>query len=137
MMTDKPICALCNDTGSRQIVEGINSICTCQRPVALNQGHIDDISINNFSNQMKAKMLRSRQKGRDGWYDPERCAAADLVAQYREHLKKGDPVDIANYCMMIFTRGIDLNDYPPPPMYRPLGELEKEEEERKRRDKTC
>jgi hypothetical protein len=52
-----------------------------------------------FAAAMKAKMARSRAKGRGGW---QTCSVPDLWQMLREHVEKGDPVDVANLAMMIW-----------------------------------
>jgi len=59
----------------------------------------DGLDIGHFADAMKAKMDASRDKGRHGW---RTCSTADLWTMLREHVEKGDPVDIANFCMMIY-----------------------------------
>lgn len=78
--------------------------------------HHDDVSVDNFVLAMKAniddfalvmkeKMARSRAKGRGGWERDEECTAEKLSALLRAHVTKGDPVDVANFCMMLHQRG--------------------------------
>ena len=50
-------------------------------------------------------MAASRAKGRGGWDDPKRCTVENLAAMLCQHVGKGDPVDIANFAMMIHQRG--------------------------------
>jgi len=47
------------------------------------------------------KMALSRTKGRDGW---QTCPVDLLWQMLREHVDKGDPVDVANLAMMIHHR---------------------------------
>jgi hypothetical protein len=61
--------------------------------------HPDDIAVDEFAAAMKAKMAEARAKGRSGWQD---CAPADLSRMLREHIEKGDPRDVANFCMMLW-----------------------------------
>ncbi|QQD72979.1 hypothetical protein [Acidithiobacillus ferrivorans] len=65
--------------------------------------HPDDLAIDAFAEAMKAKMRRSREeKGRGGW----QTATPEHLAQLlMEHINKGDPVDIANFCMMLHQNG--------------------------------
>lgn len=67
--------------------------------------HDDDIAWEHFASATKAKMAEGREKGRGGWEDPEQCPTERLQLMLLEHLKKGDPVDVANFCMMLWTRG--------------------------------
>ncbi len=54
---------------------------------------------------MKAKLVASRHKGRGGWQDKDDCSQEHLSKLLREHVEKGDPVDVANFCMMLHYRG--------------------------------
>lgn len=67
--------------------------------------HPDDIAWGHFADATKAKMAEGREKGRGGWEDPQQCTTERLQLMLLEHLKKGDPVDVANFCMMLWTRG--------------------------------
>lgn len=67
--------------------------------------HNDDIAINTFASVMKSKMAASRDKGRSGWDDKEQCTAEWISELLRGHVAKGDPVDVANFCMMLHQRG--------------------------------
>ena len=73
-------------------------------PVA--EPHPDDIAVDKFAAAMKAKMAVSRAKGRGGWDDPAQCDVADLCAMLVDHVEKGDPVDVGNFAMMLFNRGV-------------------------------
>ncbi len=65
--------------------------------------HPDDIAIDRFSAAMKEKLRISREeKGRGGW---ETASPEHLARLLVEHLPKGDPVDIANFCMMLHQIG--------------------------------
>lgn len=66
--------------------------------------HHDDFAVDLFATTMKAKMAASREKGRGGWDRPDECDVKDLAAMLVQHVEKGDPVDIANFCMMIWNR---------------------------------
>lgn len=66
--------------------------------------HDDDIAVQLFADAMKAKMADSRAKGRSGWNDRIICPTERLQAMLHEHLAKGDPIDVANFCMMLWMR---------------------------------
>lgn len=66
--------------------------------------HPDDAAVDAFAAVMKAKMAASRDKGRSGWNDPFACTSEDLSIMLRVHVGKGDPVDVANFCMMLWHR---------------------------------
>lgn len=67
--------------------------------------HPDDAAVDAFAGAMKAKMADARAKGRGGWEDPAQCSAEDLARMLRDHVEKGDPRDVANFCMMLHQRG--------------------------------
>lgn len=74
---------------------------------ALECDHPDNLAVDRFAEKMRAKMARSREvKGRSGWDDPDRCSLVDLRNELYAHLAKGDPVDVANFCMMLDARGV-------------------------------
>ena len=54
---------------------------------------------------MKEKLAAARLKGRGGWQDKDDCSQEHLSRLLREHVEKGDPVDVANFCMMLHARG--------------------------------
>src|SRR4029077_20482891 len=59
----------------------------------------DDEAVSIFATAMQDKMAKSRAKGRGGW---QSCSVDDLWKMLREHVEKGDPVDVANLAMMIW-----------------------------------
>ena len=63
--------------------------------------HLDNDAVDAFAVKMKAKMAVSRAKGREGWDDPARCSPDVLKRLLFAHAEKGDPVDVANFCMML------------------------------------
>lgn len=75
--------------------------------------HPDDLAVDAFAAAMKAKMAEARAKGRGGWEDPTQCSADDLVRMLRDHVEKGDPRDVANFCMMLHQRGEAIAARPP------------------------
>lgn len=65
----------------------------------------DTAAVVSFAAAMASKLYRAQQKGRSGWDDPARCTTESLQRALQEHVAKGDPVDVANYAMMLFARG--------------------------------
>ena len=61
--------------------------------------HTDDVAVDRFAWRMKLKLADAREKGRGGW---EQCHEPVLMAMLREHVEKGDMLDIANLAMMIW-----------------------------------
>lgn len=72
----------------------------------------DTCCVHKFAEMMAKRMALSRAKGRRGWDDPEQCSPDYLRGLLYEHLEKGDPVDVANICMML--RHHDEPTYPDP-----------------------
>lgn len=67
--------------------------------------HADDQAVDFFAQIMKTKLTLCRAKGRSGWDDPAHCAVEHLVELLLTAVEKGDPIDIANFAMMIHARG--------------------------------
>lgn len=66
----------------------------------------DDIAVNKFANVMKDKLAQKRKEGRGGWQD---MSADELSAMLHNHVLKGDPVDVANFCMMLWNNGQSIS----------------------------
>ena len=73
--------------------------------------HADDTFVDLFAAAMKDKLHRARERGRDGWNDPDRCEVHYLAELLLEQLRKpeADPVDVANFAMFLHHRagGVD------------------------------
>lgn len=67
--------------------------------------HRDDAAVDRFAGAMKSKLAKKRAEGRGGWDRKDECSAEQLSAMLRSHVEKGDPVDVANFCMMLHQRG--------------------------------
>lgn len=68
-------------------------------------GHPDDIAVDALAALMKAKLAKQRAKGYGGWNDKAQCNQQHLSSLLRNHVDKGDPVDVANFCAMLSARG--------------------------------
>lgn len=73
------------------------------------QRHPDDQAVDRFATAMKDKLAEARGKGRSGW---EACPPDDLSRMLREHVEKGDPRDVANFCMMLWHHGAGIAAQP-------------------------
>ena len=71
------------------------------QPAAQEQ-HPDDEAVDRFSAAMKAKLAKSREKGRHGW---QTASAAHLSGLLYRHMYKADPLDVANLAMMLHQNG--------------------------------
>ncbi|MPS35040.1 MAG: hypothetical protein E2593_07065 [Stenotrophomonas sp.] len=67
--------------------------------------HPDDLSVDAFAAAMKAKLADARAKGRGGWNGDEPGMQQRLSDMLRTHVEKGDPRDVANFCMFLHQRG--------------------------------
>lgn len=79
-------------------------IMTTNREVeqATGEADFDDSCVDNFAVAMKEKLMLARQKGRAGWL---KCSQEELSTMLREHVDKGDPRDVANFCMFLWSIG--------------------------------
>lgn len=66
--------------------------------------HPDEIAVDQFAAALKEKLAAARAKGRGGWETAE-CTQERLSNMLREHVEKGDPRDVANFCMFLWARG--------------------------------
>ena len=71
----------------------------------------DDAAVDRFAAAMKAKLNKKRQEGRGGW---QSMTAEQLSALLHEHVRKGDPVDVANLAMMLHQNGQRIEQQPAP-----------------------
>ncbi|PZU22451.1 MAG: hypothetical protein DI589_11185 [Shinella sp.] len=67
--------------------------------------HPDDLAVDRFAAAMKEKLAKKRDEGRGGWDNKDECSNEFLSKLLRGHIKKGDPVDVGNFCMMLHQRG--------------------------------
>jgi Protein of unknown function (DUF550) len=74
------------------------------------QPHPDDFAVDSFAAAMKAKMAKQRAKGYGGWDQIAACTDKSLADKLMQHTKRGDPVDVANFCMMLHQRNQDQID---------------------------
>ncbi|KQR27228.1 hypothetical protein ASF91_19620 [Rhizobium sp. Leaf155] len=84
---------------------------------------LDDEAVNRLSAFMKAKLAQKRAEGFSGWRDQAQYNAAALSAELLHHMLKGDPIDVAIYCMMLHWRGeiIEPPKLAPPLEMRPIA----------------
>lgn len=67
--------------------------------------HPDDEAVDRFAAAIKAKMSEKRAQGYGGWDNREECSAEHLNRLLHQHVAKGDPLDVGNFCMMLHQRG--------------------------------
>ena len=76
-----------------------------ERAAAELPAHPDDLMVDALAAAMKAKMAKQRANGYGGWDDETVCPADRLRTMLRDHVQKGDPVDVANFAGMLLARG--------------------------------
>lgn len=57
--------------------------------------------VDDFAEKMKAKLILKSMQGWNGW---ETCPIENLENGLKNHIEKGDMVDVANYALMIDAR---------------------------------
>lgn len=72
--------------------------------------HPDDAAVDSFTRLMKSKLAQKRKEGRSGW---QGMSADELTDILRQHVDKGDPVDVANLCMMLSENGQSISPAEP------------------------
>lgn len=111
------LCPVCNgfgryqdgDSGTEEDGRCPNVVnCGCddsERMPEYRNVHPDDLAVDSFALTMKAKLAKSREKGRGGWGS---CSGEELSKMLRDHVEKGDPVDVANFCMFLSAMGFGI-----------------------------
>ena len=84
--------------------------------------HPDEAAVDRFAAAMKSKLAEKRRQGKSGWDDP-RCPTEHLAALLREHVVKGDPLDVGNFAMMLWCRGGSTNETQAEPILRAAAYL--------------
>jgi len=74
-------------------------------PVVAQTQHPDDAAVDTFAAAMRAKLTQKRAEGYSGWQDQAMFSRGQLWQMLREHVEKGDPVDVANFAMFLHQRG--------------------------------
>ena len=59
--------------------------------------------VNGFADAMKDKLRNTYLAGRRGWDDPN-WSQEDILRQLKEHVEKGDMVDVASYAMFAWNQ---------------------------------
>ncbi len=56
-----------------------------------------------FRNAMLSKLRRKAVEGKSGWDDPD-WTKEQILEALKEHVEKGDMVDVANFAMFLWNR---------------------------------
>lgn len=62
-----------------------------------------DLLVDEFAAAIKAKLFRKYKEGRCGW-DSADWTSEQISAAIREHVERGDPVDVAAFCAFLWNR---------------------------------
>lgn len=97
---------------AEEAASALSTLSGAQQEAVLNAGHIGDFvdeyadrfGVERFQAAMLTKLAKKRHEGRGGWNRENECRIGYLRQLLAEHVDKGDPVDIANFCMMIWNR---------------------------------
>lgn len=65
---------------------------------------IDEFAIVTFTEAMRNKLNKKRSQGRGNWWNNDYCSQQTLSTMLREHVDKGDPIDVALFAMMLYNR---------------------------------
>lgn len=71
----------------------------------ISAAHTDAAAVVKFASAMAIKMHKAAMMGHAGWNNQALCTTQALQIALREAVAKGDPVDVANYAMMLHERG--------------------------------
>lgn len=72
----------------------------------MTEEEIDHVAFSMFTTQMLQRLYFKREhNGKGGWWDEKSCTINHLIELFHRSVEKGDPLDIANYAMMIHQRG--------------------------------
>lgn len=115
-----PHCATCNDNG---LIGGPSYYAPDEGGVpcpdcSKKAPHPDDVAVDRFAEAMKQKLGMARAKGRGGW---QTCSKEDLSRMLREHVEKGDPRDVANFCMFLHSLGHGIAQQAPVAQGEPVA----------------
>lgn len=62
-----------------------------------------DACVDDFAAQLKKKLIRKAMEGKGGWDDPT-WPRDDIILQLREHINKGDMLDVAAFAMFAWNQ---------------------------------
>lgn len=73
--------------------------------------HEERVAWTAFSTAMAQKLYDKYVQGYSGF---DSCTEAKLSAMLRDHVDKGDPVDVANFCCFLYANGQHIAPHPSP-----------------------
>ena len=110
----KQLCSDFSDRANRPYMKDVTDAIASLAGQVANEGrdaHSDDLAVDLFAHAMKQKLAQKREQGRGGW---ETCPPEILSKMLIDHIAKGDPVDVANFCMMLHQTGNRIVEQPRP-----------------------
>lgn len=69
---------------------------------SMTAAELDNHAVDQLANLMKQKLAKKREQGYNGWPN---CDPNHLSRLLRDHVEKGDPVDVANFCAFLVANG--------------------------------
>lgn len=125
-----PQCDCINSCGDDDRVgQGAAQPCSAYHKMLASKA--DHEAVRSLSCAMMSKLQDSRSKGRSGWNDKTQCSAEHLSQLLREHVEKGDPVDVANFCAFLSARGEGIAPQTAPAVVAlPIGWVQLSEQDR-------
>lgn len=95
--------AWCEARAAQALPEVRAALITAAPQPAAQAQHPDDDAVDKLVESMKKKLAEKRAQGRSGW-DTD-CTQQRLSDLLRQHVEKGDVLDVANFCAFLFARG--------------------------------
>lgn len=69
----------------------------------------DEILVEQATRAMLEKLKKKRCEGRGGWHT-DSCSNNKLMESLKDHIEKGDMVDVMNLAAMIYVRSLMYGD---------------------------
>lgn len=78
----------------------------------------EDEAVDIFADKIKQKLKEKKEQGKTGW-DDQNWDVRNIRNMLRVEVNKGDPVDVAAYCMFLSFRGEKINNFKRPVFVKP------------------
>lgn len=82
---------------------GSSVSCSCKYHNQLLWRIAIDECTNEFRDAIRSKLIEKHKEGKSGWDDPN-WSREDILRQLREHVDKGDMVDVAAFAMFAWNQ---------------------------------
>lgn len=92
----------------RHTTEKYTKTCGCRSVGECNHNFLVSLTainacIDDFAEHLRKKLHRKFMEGKDGWDDPQ-WPKEEIIKQLREHIDKGDMIDVAAFAMFAWNR---------------------------------